>query len=350
MELKNFIFETISKVGVSGYEHIRGLYLKEKFSEYCDEVTIDTLGNVTALKRGTNSKKGKLMYMAHMDEIGLMVSHIDEKGIISLTALGGVDQRTLVAQEIEIFGKEIVKAVVGVKPPHLTSHEDAKKAIKLNELKVDTGLTTEKVKELISIGDVAVVSCTPSELLNDRISSRALDDICCVGVMYEAMKKLQNIKHEVDVYFVASVQEEITGNGAKTITQKINPNMGIVIDVNFAKTPEISDIQIELGKGPVFAIAPTNHRQILKHHKKIAGENGIDFQIVVEKSYMGTDACDVQVANYGIATADIGIPLRYMHTPTEVIDMKDIKSTARLICVFVESFNEIEDMEAFLCY
>ncbi len=349
MDLKDFIFETIAEVGVIGFEQKRGLFLKEKFSQFCDDVNIDTLGNVIALKKGKNLSKGKIMYMAHMDEIGLIVSHIDEKGMITVQDIG-YDQRTLIAQEVVIYGKEIVKGVFGVAPPHLTTPEEAKKAPKINEMKIDTGLTVEKVKELISIGDVAVVCSEPVELLNDRISSRALDDISCVGVMYECMKKLQNFNHDVDVYFVASVQEEKTSNGAYTATCSINPDIAVVLDVNFAKTPELSKVSMELGKGPVIEITPNTHRQVLKHLKKVGSENGIEYQINIIESPFGTDTADVAVCNYGIASIDVGVPLRYMHTSIETVDMKDVKNTARLITSFVESFNNVEDMEAFLCY
>ncbi len=349
MDLKDFIFETIAEVGVIGFEQKRGLFLKEKFSHFCDEVNIDTLGNVIALKKGKNPSKGKIMYIAHMDEIGLIISNIDDKGLITVTGIG-YDQRTLVAQEVVIYGKELVKGVFGVAPPHLTTPEDEKKATKINEMKIDTGLTVEKVRELISIGDVVVVKREPVELLNDRISSRALDDISCVGVMYETMKKIQNFNHDVDVYFVASVQEEMTSNGAYTATRAINPDIAIVLDVNFAKTPELSKVHIELGKGPAIEVTPNTHRQVLKHIKKVAGENGIEYQINISTSVLGTDAAAVSISNYGVATIDVGVPLRYMHTSIETLDMKDVKNTARLMTSFIESFNDVEDMEAFLCY
>ncbi len=348
MELKEFIFAAISKVGVVGFENKRADFLKEEFENYCDEVTIDTVGNVIGLKKGTS--KGKIMYVAHADEIGLMITNIDEKGLLSFTDMGGFDQRTLVAQEVRVLGKEEVLGVIGTKPPHLNTPEDAKKAMLLKDLKIDTGLEVDKVKEIVSVGDIAVVRRKPIELLNNRIASNALDDIVGIGAMYEAMKQLQYIKHDVDVYFVASVQEEVTGLGAKTVARRIQPDIAIAIDVDFAKTPELSNVNIELGKGPVLMICPTNHRQILKGHKKVANENAIPYQIKVVNGIGGTDSNTLETAFYDIAVADLGIPIRYMHTSVEVVELKDVKELARLMTAFVQSFNVLESMEEFLCY
>ncbi len=350
MELKEFIFNTISKVGVIGFESERANFLKSEFEKYCDEVTIDTLGNVVALKKGSIKDKGKIMYVAHADEIGLMVTDIDEKGLLSFTNMGGVDQRVLVAQEVRIMGKEEVLGVIGTKPPHLTTPEEGKKATLMKDLKIDTGYDVEKVKELISVGDVAVVRRKPIELLNNRVASNALDDIVGVGAMYEAMKKLQDIKHDVDVYFVASAQEEIGSVGALSVAREIQPDIAMAVDVEFAKTPELSNVTVELGKGPVIAICPTNHRQIFKGHKKVASENGIPYQVIVIPSAGGTDANTLELAHHNIAVADLGIPLRYMHTSVEVVDLKDVTALSRLMTTFVHSFNEVESMEEFLCY
>ncbi len=350
MELKEFIFTTISKVGVVGYENQRADFLKTEFEKYCDEVTIDTLGNVIALKKGEVKDKGKIMYVAHVDEIGLMVTDIDDKGLLSFTNMGGVDQRVLVAQEVRVMGKEEVLGVIGTKPPHLTTPEESKKATLMKDLRIDTGYSVEKVKELVSVGDVAVVRRKPVELLNDRIASNALDDIVGVGAMYETMKKLQGLKHDVDVYFVASAQEEIGAVGALAVARKIQPDIAMAVDVEFAKTPELSNVIVELGKGPVIAICPTNHRQIFKGHKKVAKENNIPYQVVVVPGAGGTDANNLEMAHYDIAVADLGIPLRYMHTSVEVVDLKDVTQLSRLMTTFVHSFNEVESMEEFLCY
>ncbi len=350
MDLKEFIFTAISKVGVIGFERERANFLKEEFEKYCDEVTIDTLGNVVALKKGDVENKGKIMYVAHADEIGLMITDIDEKGLLSFTNMGGVDQRVLVAQEVRIMGNEEVLGVIGTKPPHLNTEEDNKKATLMKDLRIDTGYSVEKVKELVSVGDVAVVRRKPIELLNNRIASNALDDIVGIGAMYEAMKKLQGIKHDVDVYFVASAQEEVSSVGALAVARQIQPDIAMAVDVEFAKTPELAKVTVELGKGPVLAICPTNHRQIFKGHKKVASENGIQYQVTVVPGAGGTDANSLELAHYDIAVADLGIPLRYMHTSVEVVDLKDVTELSRLMTTFVHSFNEVESMEEFLCY
>lgn len=348
MDIKNFIFETVSNTGVSGFESNRANFLKGKFEEFCDEVSIDTIGNVIAVKKGNG--KGKIMYVAHMDEIGLMVTDIDDKGMISFISVGGVDQRTLVSQEVRIFGKEEVFGVIGIAPPHITPVADAKKAILMKDMKIDTGYSAEKVRELVSIGDIAVVKRTPIELLNGRISVNALDDLSGVAAMYATMERLTEIKHDFDVYFVASTNEEIGGPGAGLAAYGVKPDIAISLDVEFAKTPELSNIDVKLSKGPVLVIKPTNHRKIFKAHKEVANACNIPYQIVVDKSYGGTDSAILQVSNYGIPTADLVIPLRYMHTSVEVMDINDISETSRLMASFVQSFNKVSDLEEFLCY
>ncbi len=350
MELKEFIFTTISKVGVIGFESERANYIKSEFEKYCDEVTIDTVGNVVALKKGSVEGKGKIMYVGHADEIGLMITDIDEKGLLSFTNMGGVDQRVLIAQEVRVMGKEEVLGVIGTKPPHLSEPENIKKATLMKDLRIDTGYSAEKVKELVSVGDVAVVRRKPIELLNNRVASNALDDIVGVAALYETMKRLKDIKHDVDVYFVASAQEEVSSVGALTVARRIQPDIAMTVDVDFAKTPELSNVNVELGKGPVIVICPTNHRQIFKGHKKVASENGIPYQVSVTPGAGGTDANSLELAHYNIAVADLGIPLRYMHTSVEVCDLKDITELSRLMTTFVHSFNKVESMEEFLCY
>ncbi len=348
MELKEFIVETVSKVGTSGFEDNRANFLVEEFKKYCDSVEIDKIGNVVALKKGKG--KGKIMFMAHMDEIGLMISDIDENGLLSVVTLGGFDARTLLAQEVKIFGKKEVIGVVAILPPHLTTEENAKKASKIQDIRIDTGMSIEKVKELVSVGDVAVVRRNPVELLNRRLASRCLDDVVGLGCMYETMKGLQDIIHDVDIYFVASTQEETCYLGSTTATRTINPDIGIALDVNFAKTPETTNIHTELGKGPIFEISPKAHRAVLKLFKETANKNSIDYQIVVEKNFSGTDTAMIQVANDGVAACDIGIPLRYMHTSVETVDLNDLDEISRFMICFIKSFNSIENMEEFLCY
>lgn len=348
MDIKEFVIKCVSKTGASGFENERANFLVEEFSKYCDTVEIDKIGNVVALKKGKG--KGKIMYMAHMDEIGLMISDIDEKGMLSVTALGGFDYRTLLAQEVIIYGKKEVLGVIAVAPPHITTPEEAKVAPKLQDIKIDTGYSVEKVKELISVGDVAIVRREPVELLNNRLASRCLDDVVGIGCMYGAMKGLKDINHDVDVYFVGSLQEEVCYLGSTTATRAIEPDIGIALDVGFAKTPETKDVYCELGKGPLFYISPNTHRKVMEHFKKVSKNNGINYQIEVGTEYRGTDTAMITVANNGVAACDIGIPLRYMHTSIETVDIKDLEDISRFIVSFVHSFNDIEDMEAFLCY
>jgi len=213
--------------GVSGHEEEVARVIEGHLKDYCDELKRDALGNIIALKKGTKGNS-KIMLAAHMDEIGLMVKDIDEKGFIRFTNIGGVDQRTLLCQEVVIHGTEKVYGIIGVKPPHLTTAEERGKALTIEQLMIDTGYSQEELKELVSIGDVITIKRNLLSLKNDWISGKALDDRVGVAVLYACLKELQNVNHQADVYCVATVQEEVGTRGAVTSTYGIDPDINII--------------------------------------------------------------------------------------------------------------------------
>lgn len=347
MDFKEELFEICETIGVSGFEQERGRLISEHLKRYCDNVWTNKSGNVIGHKKGNGTKK--IMISAHMDEIGLMVSNIDKKGLISVTNIGGFDPRTLVSQCVKILGREVVKGVIGGKPKHQINSKDSTKAVKLEDLKIDTGLAYEEVIKLISIGDVAVVDKEYLELLNNRISGRAMDDIIGVISMYYALDYLKNYNHEADIYFVAATQEEVGCRGSITASEEVKPDIGLAVDVTFAKTPELSDVETQLGKGPTFSYSPSDNRKVVKELMNVAKENKIDYQLTVRASYSGTETFSMQIAGMGVATANVSIPLRYMHTSVEVIDMQDVKEVGRLLANYIMSLNGV-DVEEYLCF
>jgi endoglucanase len=335
--------------GVSGYESEAAGIIKDAFAEYCDEVSIDRLGNVVAVKKGKG--KAKVAFFSHMDEIGLVVLGLDKNGFVRFHQIGGYDQRTLLCQEVVIHGYsgEKVFGVIGIKPPHLQEPGDAEKSVKMSDMLIDTGYSEEKLKELVRTGDIITIKRKMIELKNEAVSGKALDDRACVAAMYECAKLLKDYNHDADVYFVATTQEEVGSMGAIVSTYNIEPDIGVALDVGFAKTPELKPSQCtEFNKGPVIEYGPNIHPKVADMFKEAAKEEGIPFQLEVYTGNTGTDARVVQVSRSGIASGLLALPLKYMHTSVETISVKDLKATGRLLQAFVKHLNG-KDLEETLC-
>ncbi|SCZ01304.1 M42 family metallopeptidase [Alkaliphilus peptidifermentans] len=350
MTSKDFIKLLSEASGVSGYEGDTTAIIKDHFSGLCDDTTIDPLGNLICLKKGSNSNGRKIMLAAHMDEIGLMVKDIDEKGFVWFTNIGGIDQRTLLCQEVLIHGQKPIYGIIGVKPPHLTTDEERSKAIKMEDLIIDTGYSKKELMEYVSIGDIVTMKRKVSFLRNDWIAGKALDDRAGVAAMYTCLKELNKLNHEVDVYLVATVQEEVGTRGATTAAYNIMPDIGIAIDVGFGRTPDLKEYDtIEMDKGPALTMGPNIHPNVFNGLKEVAKNNYIDYQVEIATGHSGTDAWPMQVSRTGVATAVLSIPLRYMHTSVETISLNDVEKCGKLLAYFILSLND-KDLEEFLCY
>jgi len=333
MDYKEILKQLVLQTAISGREEKMSFFIKDLFSELCDEVYVDSFFNVTGIKRG--SGKGRILVTAHYDEIGFLVKNIDKKGFVRLASVGGVDNKILPAQEVVIHGKKEVYGVIGAKPPHLINVEEKKKVAKLEELYVDTGMTADSLKKVVSIGDAVTLRPKYRELLNSRISAKTVDNRCGVTALIAAMKELSMLKHESDIYFTATTQEEFDLAGAISTAYSVEPDLAIVIDAchgNVHDAPE--DDIYTLGRGPAIGIGPQLDRIYTKKLFKTAKEYNIPYQTDVEAGDTGTEAWAVQVSRAGIPTTLISIPVRYMHTAIETVDMKDIINTAKLASRF----------------
>ncbi|SNR88194.1 endoglucanase [Anaerovirgula multivorans] len=351
MEIKELLQKLSEATGVSGHEKEIAELVYTSFAQYTDNIYTDPLGNVICVKKGTQNDGRKIMLAAHMDEIGLMVKEIDENGYIQFTNIGGIDQRTLLCQEVIVHGTEKVFGIIGVKPPHLTTEQERSKALKIEELVVDVGLNKEKVESLIKIGDVITIKRNVTFLLNDWMSGKAFDDRAGVAAMYICVKELAEMKHDMDVYCVGTVQEEVGTRGAITSTYGINPEIGIAIDVGFGRTPELNKFDtIEMTKGPAITLGANIHPEVFKKLKEVAGKHYVDYQIEVAPGRTGTDAWPMQVSKEGVATGLLSIPLRYMHTSVETISISDIEKTGKLLAHFIVALNQVDLEELLSCY
>jgi len=346
LNTKEFLIKLSNSVGVSGYETERAEIILDYFKKHCFDAHIDKFGNVIGLKKGAG--KGKLMFSAHMDEIGLMVANIDEKGFLGVTQIGGFDRRTLLAHEVVIHGKEKIYGVIGVKPPHITTPEEAKKSVKLEDLLIDTGYDADEVKELVSIGDIITINRQVIELKNNRLAGKAMDDTVGVASYVAAFEKLKDFSHDLDVYFVASTQEEVGLRGAKVAAQTIQPDMAIALEVGFGRSADgADDGNLMLGDGVEIICGPNISRKMFERLKEVAKKNGIKYQVTVAPGVTGTDAGIIQITGSGSATAVLTAPTKYMHTSVETVCIDDVEAMGRLLAEFVISFNGC-DVEEFL--
>jgi tetrahedral aminopeptidase len=346
MDGRELLFKLSNSFGVSGNEHHLHGTLEEYFKNYSDEIIAGKLGDFTALKKGTSNGEFKIMIAGHSDEIGLIVKDIDERGFIYFANVAGVDAKTLPAQEVTIHGKREVYGVIGAKPPHVLTPEDMKKAIKMEDMVIDVGMSKEEVEEVITVGDFITVKRECANLLGDRITGKALDNRAGICSMLECAKELQKIKHSADVYFVATTMEEFGHLGVRTSAYSINPDIGIAVDVTFADKYADSEIPSECGKGVELTVGPCFHPELTDKLMKIADEYNIPYSVDVTPGKSGTDAWDIQVAREGIPTLLISIPLKYMHTTTEVISYSDVKKAGRLIALFISAIRDWSDVYA----
>jgi len=350
METKDLLEMLSNGNGVSGFEFNLRNEIINAFEQYTDSVQADKLGNIIAHKKGSGNGAVKILMAAHMDEIGFMVKDIDKKGFIHFTNIGGIDPRTILAQEVIIHGKEEVLGVIGSKPPHLQDSSEQEKSIKMEDMIIDTGYEKEDLGKLVSIGDSITVSRRMVNLMNGRVSGKAMDDRAGVAALYETMMELKGINHYADVYFVATIQEEITMAGALTASYGINPDIGIAVDVGFGRTPELNNSNsIEMGKGPGITLGGNIHPGLRKRLVKVASDYNVPIQTDVRPGPTGTDARAMQITREGIPALVLSIPLRYMHTSVEVLDLKDVSYTAKLLAFFSASIKE-DEMEGLLCF
>ena len=349
---EDFLKDLTETPGVSGYEKKQAELIKNYFSPYCDEIYEDKLGNLIALKKAAHnpSEALDLMIAAHMDEIGLIVTAFEDEKFLRISSVGGIDPRTLPGQEVIIHGEEEIEGVIGARPPHLLTKQERNEAPKWEKLFVDPGLSGEKLKKKVSVGDLITVKRNLLSLENNSFAGKALDDRAGVVLLYEILKELEYLNNNVNLYAVATTQEEVGIRGSETSTYHINPDIGIAVDVCHGKIPGVEkDLVSKMGEGPVIAYGPQVHPKVYKKLKEIADDNQFDYQIEPSPHPYGTDAASMQISRGGVATGLISIPLRYMHTSVETLSFTDIKMGGKLLAHFSARIDN-NFKEELLCY
>ena len=339
--------KTLSNLhGVSGHEHSVAERVKELFLKYCDECSVDAMGNVIGVKKG-KTPQGKVMIEAHMDEVGFVVTDIDDKGFLYFSTVGGVDAAIMPAQEVVVHGKSHILGVIGAKPPHILTEEERKKVIEKDKLYIDTGFSAEDVKKLVKVGDTVTMRGKTLFLQNDNISTKAQDDRTSVCAVLDVLRQLKDIELPFDLYAVATVQEEVGLRGAKCAAYSINPDFAIAIDVCHATSPDAKENTFPSGGGTVISKGPNIHPVLVEAVINTMKIKGIDYCLDIDGDDTGTDAAAIQIARSGVPTVLFSLPLKYMHTPVEVVSVKDVQSTANAIAEFLKSVKKVGDV---VCY
>jgi len=323
--------------GISGHEDDIASLMKQELSKSCDDVIVDDMGNVIA-KKGSGRKT--IMLAAHMDSIGLLVKHIDKEGFLSFVKIGGIDDRALTDQRVIInTDRGPVFGVVGSKPPHLMKPEERKKVIKHDELFIDIGAKNKKdAEKKVAVGDPVVFEPTFGSMNKNVHYGTNLDDRLGCFVLLEIMKKLPQ-KLNATVYAVGTTQEEVGLKGARVSTYRVDPDVALAIDTTIAgDTPQLKDTEssLKLGEGPAITLMEASGRGVIAHPKirdtliKTARKKKIKYQIDVLEGGM-TDAAIMHLTKEGIPSGSLSIPVRYIHSPTSVYDMRDVSNTIKLV-------------------
>lgn len=334
-KLESFLKEISEAHGVSGYEDLVAGPIERAFSQYVDETRRDNLGNLIFYKKGKSDAAPRLMFCAHMDEIGLIVTFIEKKGFLRFNSLGGFDVRTLPGQEVTIYGKEIYSGVIGQLPSHLRKGEQKEKAPEMKDLFIDTGLPEEIVRDQIDVGSVVALQREFIPLRHRCRAGKAFDDRAGVALLWQCAYELSRMDHEAHVYLVATVQEEVGIRGAMVSTYGLTPDLGVAVDVCHGDIPGAAEHEVSpLGKGPVITSGPNIHPRLAERLMAVGKDYGIPFEQDISPGPTGTDARAIQVSRDGIPTALLSVPLRYMHTSVELLDLDDLKGGGRLLAFF----------------
>jgi len=343
MQTAPLLKELSEAPGISGYEEQIQSIVQGHFQRLTDEVRVDKMGNLIGLKHGQlrdDAPRRSIMLAAHMDEIGLMVTKL-ENGFVRFATVGGFDVRILPGQEVVVHGRTSFPGIIGSRPPHVLSPEERKKVTPLDHLFVDVGLSQNELAHSVRVGDLITLRGEFTELRDGYVSGKAFDDRAGVVSLIHCLHTLASMQHEWDVFAVATVQEEVGLRGAITSAYGIAPDIAIAVDVAFGKTPGLSEAEtIETNKGPAINLGPNIHS--LMHLRLVNTAEGyeIPYQTEPVPGRSGTDAWAIQVTRQGIPTALLSIPLRYMHTPVEVVNVRDVERTGRLMAMFIAGLDE----------
>jgi len=338
-----FLKSMISVSGLSGFETPVAKIIEEKWRPLVDEVSVSRVGSLHGLKKGSGkSPRPSVMIAAHMDAIGMRVSKITD-GFLHITNIGGIDVRVLPGAEVTVHATgsgEELPAVIAMPPANLLPESVGDGVVGINYLLVDTGLTPREVERKVRVGDLVSFANEPMELAGDAISGHSLDNRASIAALTVCLEELQNKAHIWDVWATATVQEEVSYLGAYSSAFELRPQIAIAVDGTFAKGPGANGWQtFSMGKGVGLCFGPNMHPFLHKKLKELAEKLEIAWFLDVTPAHSNTDAFPMQITAEGIPTALVEFPFRYIHTPVEMVSIKDVYRAGRLLAEFVASLD-----------
>ena len=343
MTIPDTLRQLLTAPGPSGYESAPAAAWRAAAEGFGAQVSSDTLGSALARVAATGEGP-RLAVVGHIDEIGLLVTHVDDDGFLHFTGVGGWDPQVLVGQRVEVIARDgALPGVIGRKPIHLMrDDEERKKVVELKGLHIDVGARDgDEARGMVRVGDVAVIAGEPHELPNQRVVSRALDNRLGAFVALEAARLVAEAGGAPgEVVAVAAVQEEVTFAGAQTTAYALEPGVAVVVDVTHATdAPGVDPKELgahEFGSGPVIQRGSIINPRVFELLHAAAEAEGIPFTVSASARRTGTDADAIHLTRAGVPTGVVSIPLRYMHSPVEMVQLDDVSAAARLVAAFAQ--------------
>ncbi len=339
MNLKELTVSLCGLMSVTGYEAENTEALRALAASYFDECHTDAVGNHLFIKRCGKENAPIALVDAHFDEIGMIVTDIKEGGFLTVASIGGLDPSIMQASEVKIYGKETIHGVIASTPPHLLSPDEAKKLKPINELIIDTGYPKEELEKIVSLGTPVGFAPVYRELLGERIVGKSFDDKACAAAAIWALHDITREELAADVYLLLSCHEETDYQGGVTAAAfGIVPDYALVVDVGFALVPDTKKSEcVPMGDGVILTVSAVTNRRLTNMLAELCDEKEIKYTRVASPSHTGTNATPLGLVGRGVPTVDVGLPLKNMHTYTEMIDIADSEMLARVIREFVSS-------------
>lgn len=331
----------LSIPGAPGFEEPIRRMLEADWQPWADEISISKVGSLHALLQGKGTApRPRILFAAHMDAIGLMVNSITD-GYLGFIALGGIDPRILPGQPVIVHGVEEIAGVVVQPAPRHLPEDEKENSVSIPHLWIDTGRTGEEVNQLVRIGNPVSFAQHPIEMGEETLAGPSLDNRASLAALTASLQWINREKLKWDIWYAATVQEETYLLGASTSSFQLAPDLAVAVDVTFARSPHSDDYRtFPLGEGITLGWGANIHPALYKKFEKLAAEEEIPFQMEVMPGNSGTDSMAMQLSREGIPSMVLSIPIRYMHSPVEMVGLKDIQRAGRLIARFSESLDE----------
>lgn len=332
MDILEVIEELTACSGTPGAEN-DAVKTAEKFLSAYGKTHTDSLGNLICETAGERSG---ILLDAHIDRVGLIVTSITPEGFLHVAKCGGIDGRTLLAQQVTVHGREKIKGVTVSVPPHLQRRGAERTVPEIDDILVDTGMDYESASKAVSPGDRITVDAELLHLAGGKIACAALDDRCGMAAVLYALDSLKGRGYDRKITVAFSTREEVGGSGARVASYNADAEECIAVDVSFAKTPDSrpEDCGV-LGGGPMIGYAPSLDREISEKLKSLAGEKRIPYQLEIMSGRTGTNTDGIGISGRGYRCGLISVPLRYMHTGVEFISLNDVENTGRLLAEYI---------------